>query len=58
MARAGLGASAARGWAAYRGPGIYDVKGSVSVMFWKLHHREERGRKGGECKFQKSSQDL
>ena len=37
----------------YRGLGIYDVKGSVPVLFWKLHHRGERGRKGRECKFPK-----
>ena len=28
------------------------VKGSVRVLFWNLHHRGERGRKGRECKFQ------
>ena len=32
--------------------GIYDVKGSVPVLYWKLHHRWERGRKGREGKFQ------
>ena len=37
----------------YRGPGIYDVKGSVPVLFRKLHHRGERGRKGRESKFHK-----
>ena len=36
----------------YRGLGIYDVKGSVPVLFSKLHYRKERGRKGRECKFQ------
>ena len=30
-----------------------DVKGSVCVIFEKLHHRGERGRKGRECKFYK-----
>ena len=30
----------------YREPGIYDVKGSVRVLFKKLHHRGERGEKG------------
>ena len=36
----------------YRGPGIYGVKGSVPILFLKLHHRGERGRKGRECKYQ------
>ena len=39
----------------YRGLGIYDVKGSVPILFLKLHHRGERGRKGRECKFQNIS---
>ena len=30
-----------------------DVNGSVRVIFEKLHHRGERGRKGRECKFPK-----
>ena len=29
----------------------YDVQGSVCLLFWNLHHRGVRGRKGGECKF-------
>ena len=37
----------------YRGPGIYRVKGSVPILILKLYHREERGRKGMECKFPK-----
>ena len=37
----------------YRGPGKDDVKGSVPVLLWKLHHRGARGRKGRECKFPK-----
>ena len=36
----------------YRGPGIYDVKGSVHVFFEKLHHKGERGGKKGSAKFQ------
>ena len=36
----------------YRGPVIYDVKGSVPALFKKLHHRGETGRKGRECKIQ------
>ena len=39
----------------YKGLGIYDVKVSVPVFFWKLHHRGERGRKGRECKISKQS---
>ena len=39
--------------AVYRGQGIYWVKGSVPVLFWILHNRGERGRKGSECKFPK-----
>ena len=27
----------------YRGEIIYDVKSSVHILFWKLHHRGERG---------------
>ena len=34
----------------YKGLVIYDVKGSVHVLFRKLHHIGERGRKGRECK--------
>ena len=37
----------------YRGPGIYGVKGSGPILFSKLHHRGERGRKVRECKFRK-----
>ena len=39
-------------WVEYRSLGIYDVKGSVHVFFGKLHHRGERGEKGGGAKFQ------
>ena len=36
----------------YRGRSrYYNAKGSAHVLFWKLHHRGERGRKGRECKF-------
>ena len=35
-----------------RGPWKDDVKCSVPILLWKLHHRGERGRKGRECKFQ------
>ena len=34
----------------YRGPGLYDVKGSVLVLFQKLHQRG--ARKGRVCKIQ------
>ena len=34
------------------GLGIYWVKGSVPDLFWNMHSRGERGRKGRECKFQ------
>ena len=34
----------------YRGRDISWVKGSVSDCFRNFHHREERGRKGRECK--------
>ena len=37
----------------YRGSGICDVEGSVPVMFWKLRHRGDRGRKGRDWKFPK-----
>ena len=37
----------------YRGSGIYGVKGSVPILFIKLHHRGERGEKGGSANFQK-----
>ena len=36
----------------HRGQVIYWVKGSVRVLFWNLHSRGERGRKGRECKIQ------
>ena len=35
----------------HTGQVIYWVKGSVRVLFWILHSRGERGRKGRECKF-------
>ena len=36
----------------YRGGVNPCVKGSVHVLFWNLHSRGVRGRKGRECKFQ------
>ena len=39
----------------YRSEVTYWVKGSVRVLFWNLHSRGKRGRKGRECKFQNKS---
>ena len=39
----------------YTGAGYYGMKGSVRVLFRKLHSRGERGRKGRECKFQNNA---
>ena len=41
--------------AVYRGEINSGVKGSVGVLFLKLHHRVERGREGRECKFENKS---
>ena len=39
----------------YKGQINSGAKGSVRVLFWKLHHGGERGRKGREGKFQRKA---